>query len=73
MNAPSERRRSVSVRLLGGITIAALIVIFIAVNRDETRVSFIFFTATVSLWLALTLAAVAGFAAGWLTGRKRRQ
>ncbi len=53
--------------------IVALIVIFIALNRDETRVSFGLFTTTASLWVALTLAAVAGFPAGWLTGRRRGQ
>ena len=64
-------KRGLSGRAIGGIVIAVLVVVFIAINRDQTEVSFIFFTANVALWVALAIAAAGGFIAGFLIGRKR--
>lgn len=64
-------KRGLSGRAIGGIVIAALVVVFIAINRDQTSVSFIFFTAEIALWVALAIAAAGGFIAGFLIGRKR--
>jgi len=64
-------KRGLSGRAIGGIVVAALVVVFIAINRDQTSVSFIFFTADVALWVALAIAAAGGFIAGFLIGRKR--
>ncbi len=64
-------KRGLSGRAIGGIVIAVLVVVFIAINRDQTEVSFIFFTAQVALWVALAIAAAGGFIAGFLIGRKR--
>ena len=64
-------KRGLSGRAIGGIVIAVLVVVFIAINRDQTSVSFIFFTAEVALWVALAIAAAGGFIAGFLIGRKR--
>ncbi len=64
-------KRGLSGRAIGGIVIAVLVVVFIAINRDQTSVSFIFFTADVALWVALAIAAAGGFLAGFLIGRKR--
>jgi uncharacterized integral membrane protein len=69
-SAPAKKSR-LSGRAIGGIIIAVLVIIFIAINRDQTEVSFVFFTATLSLWVALTIAAVGGLFAGFLIGRKR--
>lgn len=57
-------------RELGGIVVAALVVLFIVLNRDETEISFIVFSAETALWLALSVAAAGGFAAGFLIGRQ---
>ena len=51
--------------------IAVALIVFIAINRTQTEVSFLFFTVTMSLWIALTIAAVGGLIAGFLIGRKR--
>jgi uncharacterized integral membrane protein len=60
-----------SYRTIAGIAVAVLIVVFIALNRDETEISFIVFSTQTALWIALTVAAVGGFVAGFLIGRHR--
>jgi uncharacterized integral membrane protein len=60
-----------SYRTILGLVIAALVVLFIALNRDETEVSFVLFDQQTSLWVALTFAAAGGFVAGFLIGRRR--
>ena len=69
--AEPKKGGGLSGRAIGGIIIAALVILFIVVNRTETQVSFIFTTVTMSLWIALTIAAVGGLIAGFLIGRKR--
>ena len=49
----------------------ALIVLFIVLNRDETDISFIVFSADTALWIALTVAAALGFVAGFPIGRRQ--
>lgn len=61
----------VSYRTVGGLAVAVLVVVFIAMNRDDTAVSFVLFTARTALWVALGVAAAGGFLAGYLLGRKR--
>ncbi len=77
MNEPARRAapaRSIgrlSYRTIAGILVAALVVAFIALNRDETEISFVFFEKQTALWVALTVAAAGGFVAGFLIGRHR--
>ena len=59
-----------SYRTIAGIAIVALVVLFIVLNRDKTDISFIVFTADTALWIALTVAAAAGFVAGFPLGRR---
>jgi uncharacterized integral membrane protein len=59
-----------SVRMLAGLLLVLLVVLFVALNREETEISFIVFDSTTSLWVALALAAAAGFLAGFLFGRR---
>ena len=67
----TQKKKALSGRAIGGIIIAVVLIVFIAVNRDQTPVSFIFFTTEVALWVALAIAAVGGFVAGYLISRKR--
>jgi uncharacterized integral membrane protein len=70
----TDQRRSdegISPRFWIGVVIVILVAVFIALNRDETNVSFGLFDAQTSLWIALSLAGLGGFVAGWLIGRRR--
>ena len=70
--APQRRTiGGLSYRTAGLIAIALLVVLFIVLNRDKTKISFLFFDRETSLWFALTLAAAGGFIAGVLVGRRR--
>lgn len=75
MNRERDRRSNgpfgLSYRMIAGIVLVLLVVLFIALNRDETEVSFVAFSARTDLWTALTLAAAGGFVAGFLLGRQR--
>ena len=70
-DSPPAKKDGLSGRAIGGLIIAALVIVFIVINRAETQVNFIFTTVTMSLWMALTIAAVGGLIAGFLIGRKR--
>ena len=58
-------------RVIVGIVVAVLLLIFIMVNRDTTEISFILFSAETSLWIALAIAGAAGCLIGFLVGRRR--
>jgi uncharacterized integral membrane protein len=66
---PQKKGGGMSGRAIGGLIIAALVVVFIVINRDPANVSF--FTVTIPLWIALAIAAVGGLVAGFLIGRKK--
>ena len=73
---PDRQARSrgvggLSYRVLAGILVAALVVVFIVLNRDETEISFVVLNTETALWVALTVAAAGGFVAGFLISRQR--
>lgn len=71
MNEQSGEQSGIPLRVWVGLGVALLVVLFIALNRAETSISFIFFRAVTPLWVALSLTAAGGFATGFLMGRKR--
>ncbi len=68
--APAEPS-GITPRLVIGGVVGVILIIFIIINRSQTEVSFIFFTAQTPLWVALVVAAILGFLGGVLFGRKR--
>lgn len=58
-------------RVIIGIVVAVLLLVFITVNRDKTTISFILFSAETSLWVALAISGAAGCLVGFLLGRRR--
>jgi uncharacterized integral membrane protein len=64
-------RRRVNGRAIFGLVIALLVIGFIALNRDQTTINFLFFEAQLALWVVLAIVAALGFIAGFLIGRKR--
>lgn len=76
MSADRDQRDSggvggIGYRTIAGAVLALIVLLFIVLNRDETKVSFLIFDAQTDLWLALLLAAVGGFFAGFLMSRAR--
>ncbi|HEX6514684.1 MAG TPA: LapA family protein [Nocardioidaceae bacterium] len=58
-------------RTIGGLVVAALLVVWILFNRQDVHVSLVFGTVTMPLWVALTVAAVLGALVGFVAGRRR--
>lgn len=61
---PSRRQ------IVGGI-IAVVLLVFIAVNNQTTDVSFVFFEASLPLWVVLAVTALLAFGIGMLFGSRR--
>ena len=63
-----EGRRA-SPALIGGLILALAAVIFIAQNRDEIDIDFLFWTFTARVWTALVISGVLSILAAELIGR----
>ena len=78
MASEPKRRRRVDNRAIVRLVVLALLVlyalVFVLMNRDDVEVSFVFFTATTPLIVALVLVGLIGAVAGWLArGQVRRR
>jgi uncharacterized integral membrane protein len=58
-------------RQIGAGVIALVLVIFIAVNNDDTEINFLFKTFTLPLWLVLAGTALLGVLVGMSLGARR--
>lgn len=69
---PDQQARNLRVtpRAVVGIVVGVLLIAFIALNRDTTDVSFVFFSAQTRIWVALATAAAAGLLVGLVVGRR---
>lgn len=54
--------------IAGGIIVLVLL-LFVLQNRNETKLSLLFWDITSGLWILVTITAVLAFASGFLFGR----
>ena len=52
------------------LIVAIIAIVFIALNRVQAQVNFLFFRVDTALWLALSVAAILGRIVGWFINRK---
>ncbi|MFT4200700.1 LapA family protein [Gordonia sp. (in: high G+C Gram-positive bacteria)] len=52
------------------LLVAIIAIVFIVINRTQTKINFLFAEVDTSQWLALTVAAVLGLLVGVFLGRK---
>lgn len=65
--------RRVNGKMILGIVIAVLALIFVLENTDETKVEFLGFNFSTGTWLMLVIFFVAGMILGWLLSRRRAE
>lgn len=53
-------------KVLGGVGVLVLALIFILQNTQDTEIKFLFWDFTVGLWFGLVIAMVLGMLIGWL-------
>ena len=71
---PQEHgQRRVPAKLIGALVLVVLLVVFWAENRTRTKIVFYGFDAHTSVWIALAVSAVVGFAIGLLVSHRGRE
>ena len=68
---PTPQRRDVPWMLIVFGLLAVYAVLLVILNAEQVEVSFVFFTAEISLLVLILLCLVIGFAAGYLAERLR--
>ena len=58
-------------RQIVGAIVGVVLLVFIAVNNQTTDVSFVFFEASLPLWVVLAITAVLALGVGMLLGSRR--
>jgi uncharacterized integral membrane protein len=65
----NEGRDRPSTKVILAIVLAVVLLIFIVQNNGKGRIDFLFWNIQTRVWVALTIAAVLGFVAGYLIGK----
>lgn len=65
-----SERRGVEPRLIGGLVLVVLLVVFVVQNTDSVTMNFLFFSWDSRLWVMLAITAVIGMLIGYLAGRR---
>jgi uncharacterized integral membrane protein len=71
--AQRKRRRGFTVRLVLGVAILVLFVIFVSLNSESVTVDFIFIEGETSLVLVFLICAMVGALVAYLLGRSERR
>lgn len=67
---PPGHRKRVPTRLIIGLLVAALIVLFIVQNRDTVKIQLFTLTMSAPLWLLLVVMVALGALIGFLLARR---
>ena len=65
--------RENQMRLIGALVIAAVLIIFAVQNRNDVRVSFLFFHRDARVIYLIIVSALLGMLLAYLLGRRRRR
>jgi uncharacterized integral membrane protein len=65
----AEERGRPSTRVIVAIIVAVVLLIFIVQNNGKGRIDFLFWNVQTRVWVALAIAALLGFVAGYLIGK----
>jgi uncharacterized integral membrane protein len=65
--------RENQMRLIGALVIAAVLIIFAVQNRNDVRVSFLFFHWDARVIYVIIVSALLGMLVAYLLGRRRRR
>jgi uncharacterized integral membrane protein len=65
--------RENQMRLIGALVVAAVLVIFAVQNRNDVRVSFLFFHWDARVIFVIIVSALLGMLVAYLLGRRRRR
>jgi uncharacterized integral membrane protein len=73
---PEDRQRSdesagLDWRIIAGIVVFALTLVFIFQNTEKADIKFLFFNWSVGIWFGLLIAFLLGALAGWFVPRWR--
>jgi len=71
MNDQPSSGIQVSPKLLAASIVTVLAVVFVAQNREESRIDFLWMHLELGLWLALAATFLLGAMVGWLVNRSR--
>jgi uncharacterized integral membrane protein len=65
--------RESQMRLIGALVIAAVLIVFAVQNRNDVRVSFLFFHWDARVIYVIIVSALLGMLVAYLLGRRRRR
>jgi uncharacterized integral membrane protein len=71
--APARRDRTTVVKVIAGLIVLILFIVFVGQNSDEVTVNFVFFSAEVRLIWVFVACALIGMAIGYLLARPGRR
>jgi uncharacterized integral membrane protein len=64
------RGKGVDPRLIGGLVILVLLVVFVLQNRESTPLTFLFFDFSAPLWVMLAGTVVLSLLVGYIAGHR---